>query len=88
MGSLVRSPSKIVHRVVLAVEPVHCAWSIRLTLSPPFFCGKRADGLTTRANQHRLCAFGHPMSAIARLIVLKNGIVRPILAIFIAEYLP
>lgn len=88
MGSLVRSPSKIAYRVVLAAGLMLGAWSIRLTLLPALFCGKRADGLTIRANQRRFCGFGHPLPAIARLIVLKNGIVRPILAIFIAEYLP
>jgi hypothetical protein len=71
-----------------AAGPLRGGWSIRLTPLPARFDRTGAGWQQNGANQRPLCPFLW-FSVISRQeIVLKIGIVRPILAIFIAQYLP
>jgi hypothetical protein len=88
MGSLVRSPSKIAQPVGTAAGPLRDLLAIRLTFLPARFCRAGAGWQKNRANQSYFWVFNPSMAFSFALIVLKIGIVRPILAIFIAQYLP
>jgi hypothetical protein len=71
-----------------AAGPLRGEWSIRLTPLPARFDRAGAGWRQNGANQRHSCRFLWFTAISRREIVLKIRIVRPILAIFIAQYLP